>query len=165
MRRRTEVWGDDPSERDADATIAELSAEELTRQRRWHEHRVVFPLKVVARLVARNGKRVGIAVAGGSLVVLGIALLVLPGPGWLVIFVGLGVLATEFVWAERLLNKAKEKAQQAKDKVLEKKALRTARKVDRRTSDPARAEGPGTPPPPSEADALNEAENDDVESA
>ncbi len=162
MKRRSEVWGDDPSERDADATIAELSTEELTRERRWHDHWVVFPLKVVARFVARNGKRIGIAVAGGLLVVVGIALLVLPGPGWLIIFLGLGILATEFVWAERLLNKAKEKAQQAKDKVLRKKALRTAKKADRTSSDPPN-DAHGTPRPPPAADAKTA--EDDAETA
>jgi uncharacterized protein (TIGR02611 family) len=164
MRRRTEAWGDDPSERDADATIAELSPEELARQRRWHDHRIVFPLKVVARFLARNGKRIGIAVVGGFLVVAGIALLVLPGPGWLVIFLGLGILATEFVWAERLLNKAKEKAQQAKSKVLERKALGTSRKADRRISDVAGGDGHGAPPSSPETDAPTAAE-DDVETA
>ena len=163
MRRRTEVWGDDPSERDADATIAELSPEDLARQRRWHDHRIVFPLKVVARFLVRNGKRIGIAVVGGFLVVAGIALLVLPGPGWLVIFLGLGILATEFVWAERLLNKAKEKAQQAKVKMLERKALRRSRKADRRVSDLAAADRQGAPPSP-ETDIPAAAE-DDVETA
>ena len=160
MKRRSEVWGDDPSERDADATIAELSPEDLAREPRWHDHWVVFPLKVVARFVARNGKRIGIAVAGGLLVVVGIALLVLPGPGWLVIFLGLGILATEFVWAERLLNKAKEKAQQAKDKVLQKKARRTARKADRTSSDPPN-DAHATPPPAAEAGRAD----DDAETA
>ncbi len=35
---------------------------------------------------------------------LGLALVPLPGPGWLIVFLGLGVLATEFTWAERLLD-------------------------------------------------------------
>jgi hypothetical protein len=73
-------------------------------------------------------------------------------------------LATEFVWAERLLNKAKEKAQQAKSKVLERKALRTSRKADRRVSDLAAKEGHGAPPPSPETDAPAAAE-DDVETA
>ena len=51
----------------------------------------------------------------------GIALLVLPGPGWLLIFIGLTILATEYVWAQRLLNAAKRKAEQAKAAVLRKK--------------------------------------------
>jgi uncharacterized protein (TIGR02611 family) len=118
----------------------------------------------VARFLARNGRRIGIAAVGGFLVIAGIALLVLPGPGWLVIFLGLGILATEFVWAERLLNKAKEKAQQAKDKVLRKKALRTARKIDRTSSDQASDDGHRTPPPIAATDARAEAE-DDVETA
>jgi uncharacterized protein (TIGR02611 family) len=164
MRRRSEVWGDDPSERDADATIAELSADELYRQRRWHDHAVVFPLKIVARFIARNGRRIGIAVVGGFLVVAGIAMLVLPGPGWLVIFLGLGILATEFVWAERLLNKAKEKAQQAKAKVLRKKALRKARKAERTSSDRAGTAGHATTSPSATIDAVDETE-DDVETA
>jgi len=54
-------------------------------------------------------------------VIVGIALLVLPGPGLLVIILGLGILATEYVWAERLLKMAKDKANQAKDKVLGRK--------------------------------------------
>ena len=56
--------------------------------------------------------------AGGFLVIVGIALLVLPGPGLLVIILGLGILATEYVWAERLLRTAREKAEQAKNMVL-----------------------------------------------
>ena len=51
----------------------------------------------------------------------GIALLVLPGPGWLLIFIGLTILASEYVWAQRLLNAAKRKAEQAKAAVLRKK--------------------------------------------
>jgi hypothetical protein len=37
---------------------------------------------------------------------------VTPGPGWLVIFLGLSALAAEFVWARRLLARLKEKARQ-----------------------------------------------------
>ena len=48
--------------------------------------------------------RIGVAVVGTAIVVAGLALVPLPGPGWLIVFVGLGVLATEFAWAERLLD-------------------------------------------------------------
>lgn len=51
--------------------------------------------------------RVGIGVLGTAIVMLGVALLPLPGPGWLVIFLGLGVWATEFDWAARLLTYAR----------------------------------------------------------
>ena len=133
MTERDEIWGDDPSERDADATWAEFSAQSADA-RRWQHRWIIFPLGVVARFIARNGKRVGVAIVGGLLVLVGLAFLVLPGPGWLFIFLGLGVLATEFVWAERMLNTAKQKAQQAKDKVVERKDARAARKAERRAS-------------------------------
>jgi uncharacterized protein (TIGR02611 family) len=48
--------------------------------------------------------RIGVGVVGGLIVVLGLALVPLPGPGWLIVFLGLGILATEFTWAERLLD-------------------------------------------------------------
>ena len=46
--------------------------------------------------------RLVIAIVGGAIVVGGLALVPLPGPGWVIVFVGLAVLATEFVWADRL---------------------------------------------------------------
>lgn len=46
-------------------------------------------------------------VAGSSVLLLGIAMIVLPGPAILVIPIGLGVLASELVWARSLLNKLK----------------------------------------------------------
>ena len=48
-----------------------------------------------------------IAVLGLAIIVLGIVLLPLPGPGWLIIFVGLGLWGTEFEWAKRLLGFAR----------------------------------------------------------
>lgn len=46
---------------------------------------------------------------GGAIVIGGLALVPLPGPGWLIVFVGLAILATEFVWAERLERYARAK--------------------------------------------------------
>jgi len=48
--------------------------------------------------------RIVVGLLGGAIVVLGIILIPLPGPGWLIVFAGLALLATEFVWAERLLG-------------------------------------------------------------
>ncbi len=45
---------------------------------------------------------------GGTVLLIGIALIVLPGPAVLVIPAGLAILATEFAWAQRWLDKAKE---------------------------------------------------------
>lgn len=50
-----------------------------------------------------------IGLVGGAIVVGGLALIPLPGPGWLIVFVGLAVLATEFVWADRLEKFARKK--------------------------------------------------------
>jgi hypothetical protein len=55
-------------------------------------------------------KRSIVTVVGLALVALGIALMVLPGPGILLVVVGLAVLATEYAWAQNLLGAAKEKA-------------------------------------------------------
>ena len=54
---------------------------------------------------------------GFLLLVAGAAMLVLPGPGWLSIGVGLALLATEYVWARRWLNKLKKTARDAKLRV------------------------------------------------
>jgi len=47
---------------------------------------------------------VGVAAAGAALVLVGLALLVLPGPGIPLLILGLVVLSTEFVWAQRTLH-------------------------------------------------------------
>ena len=46
-------------------------------------------------------RKLMIAVIGGTILLIGIALLVLPGPAFLVIPIGLAILATEFAWARR----------------------------------------------------------------
>jgi uncharacterized protein (TIGR02611 family) len=58
-----------------------------------------------------------ILIVGGVVLLLGIAMLVLPGPGIVVIIAGLAILAKEFTWAERTLDKAKEQASKATSKV------------------------------------------------
>ena len=70
-------------------------------------------LSQVVRFIVRNTKRTAVMVVGGLLVVAGVALLVLPGPGLLLIIAGLAVLATEFVWAERVLDSTKRRAASA----------------------------------------------------
>lgn len=52
--------------------------------------------------------RVAIAITGAAVIVTGIILLPLPGPGWLIIFAGIGIWAVEFAWASRLLRFAKD---------------------------------------------------------
>lgn len=48
----------------------------------------------------------------------GVVMLVTPGPGWLVIFLGLGLLAAEFVWAQRLMDRIKREGGRVKDAML-----------------------------------------------
>ena len=52
-------------------------------------------------------KRVVVTVLGFTVLLIGVAMLVLPGPAFVIIPVGLGILATEFIWARRLANKIK----------------------------------------------------------
>jgi tellurite resistance protein TerC len=52
-------------------------------------------------------KRVIVSVIGATVLLIGVALLVLPGPAFIVIPVGLAILATEYAWARRWLKKAR----------------------------------------------------------
>jgi tellurite resistance protein TerC len=60
----------------------------------------------------RIAKRIAIGIVGGSVLIVGILMIVLPGPAFVVIPVGLGILSLEFAWARIWLKKAKTKAQQ-----------------------------------------------------
>jgi len=64
----------------------------------------------LAAVTVKQARRLIIAVVGGTVLFIGLALLVLPGPAFLVIPLGLGILATEFVWARRLLRRVKREA-------------------------------------------------------
>ncbi len=55
-------------------------------------------------------RRLIIFLVGISVLIVGIAMIVLPGPAILVIPLGLAILATEFVWAKIMLKKLKEKS-------------------------------------------------------
>lgn len=57
--------------------------------------------------VKRHTKRIAIAVAGTVVLLAGIIAIPYPGPGWLIVFAGLAILATEFAWARRVLDFAK----------------------------------------------------------
>jgi uncharacterized protein (TIGR02611 family) len=82
---------------------------------------VWFPFRVTIRFILRNGKRIAVSAAGLVLLLLGLVMMVLPGPGLLLVIAGLAVLATEYVWAQRMLNFAKRKAGHAKDAILRRK--------------------------------------------
>jgi uncharacterized protein (TIGR02611 family) len=52
-------------------------------------------------------KRFFVALIGGTVLLIGVALLALPGPGLAIIAVAVAILATEFLWARRALRNAK----------------------------------------------------------
>jgi ribonuclease D len=67
-------------------------------------------LKISMRLLTKPLKhirRILISLIGGTVVLLGVIMLVTPGPAFIVIPAGLGILALEFAWARRLLKRAK----------------------------------------------------------
>ena len=66
-----------------------------------------FAKKLDEHPALRKIKRVVVAVIGGTVLLFGVALLVLPGPAFIVIPVGLAILAIEFEWSRRWLRKAK----------------------------------------------------------
>jgi len=57
-------------------------------------------------------------VAGFTLLLVGILMLVTPGPGWVAILGGLALLAAEFVWARRLLNRLKIEGERLRQTVI-----------------------------------------------
>ncbi len=80
-------------------------------RRRWARWRDRLRERPRAEFVYR------IVVGVIGLVVLGVGILAIPypGPGWAIVFVGLGILATEFDWARRLLAYARERYDKVMD--------------------------------------------------
>jgi uncharacterized protein (TIGR02611 family) len=66
----------------------------------------------------QQAKRYVKIVFGFTVLLLGVVMIVTPGPGWLVILFGLGILAAEFVWARRLLDRLKKEGLRIRDAVL-----------------------------------------------
>lgn len=55
---------------------------------------------------------------GFTLLVVGVIMFFTPGPGWVVVFLGLTLLAAEFVWAQRLMDRMKHEGNRIKTTVL-----------------------------------------------
>jgi tellurite resistance protein TerC len=68
------------------------------------KHPLYVPYKVAKRIV--------IGIVGGSVLLIGVAMIVLPGPAFVVIPAGLAILGIEFAWARIWLKKAKAKAEE-----------------------------------------------------
>jgi uncharacterized protein (TIGR02611 family) len=82
---------------------------------------------VVLRFMLHQSVRLSVAALGFAVLTVGLILLVTPGPGLLVIIAGLAILAHEFSWAATALDRAKARAEQARDL-----AMRRARRFDER---------------------------------
>ncbi|MEU1285499.1 TIGR02611 family protein [Kitasatospora sp. NPDC005856] len=68
--------------------------------------------------------QVAIFLAGLAVVGLGVIMLPLPGPGWLVIFLGMGIWATEFVWAQLALRWTRRKVAEAAQRAMDPRVRR-----------------------------------------
>jgi len=72
-------------------------------------------MRLTRRILTRAGldlvppavRKVVIAVIGTTVLLIGIALIVLPGPAFIVIPIGLSILASEFVWARRVIKRGR----------------------------------------------------------
>jgi uncharacterized protein (TIGR02611 family) len=84
---------------------------------RWRE-------RVRRNTLLNNAWRIAVFTVGIAVLLAGVAMLVLPGPGWAAIFVGFAVLATEFAWAKCALMWAKDTASRAKEKALDPRVRR-----------------------------------------
>lgn len=71
------------------------------------------PPAEIIRFIGRSSKRITVTVVGGVLVLAGVAMLVLPGPGILLVALGFALLGTEYAWAATMLERTKRTATQA----------------------------------------------------
>ena len=67
----------------------------------------------VIRFLTRSSRRIAVSLVGSAFVVAGLAMLVLPGPGILVVAIGFAILGTEYAWAAAALDRTKRTATDA----------------------------------------------------
>ncbi|WP_411106465.1 TIGR02611 family protein [Streptomyces sp. cmx-4-9] len=82
------------------------------------------PAFIKARKSLHLSWQVGVFVVGLAVIAAGVAMLVLPGPGWVAIFAGLAIWATEFAWAHLVLRWTKRKVTEAAQKALDPRVRR-----------------------------------------
>lgn len=70
-------------------------------------------VREVLVFIGRSGRRVAVSVVGAVVMLAGLAMFVLPGPGILVVALGLAILATEYTWAAVALERTKSTAAKA----------------------------------------------------
>ncbi|MFF0201549.1 TIGR02611 family protein [Streptomyces sp. NPDC005017] len=82
------------------------------------------PAFIKARRALHVSWQVGVFIVGLAVVGAGVIMLPLPGPGWVVIFGGMAIWATEFVWAQLVLRWTKRKVTEAAQRALDPKVRR-----------------------------------------
>src|ERR1700683_4025400 len=90
-----------------------------THSRAW-PHPSAYRASEASHMIVRTVEQVRRAfriVAGFTLLLVGGVMIVTPGPGWLVIFLGLSLLAAEFIWARRLMDRMKREGERVRDVV------------------------------------------------
>ena len=93
-----------PAPENVDVDDSDLSPfqEAESRWRRWRAH-------IAARPSLNLAYRIAVGVFGALVLAAGILAIPYPGPGWLIVFAGLGILASAFAWAHRLLHYARQR--------------------------------------------------------
>lgn len=94
--------------------------------------------RITATITYKWARRIAISLIGGTVILIGVAMIVLPGPALVVIPLGLGILGLEFAWARRWLTKVKAAANGFVNGV---------RKVNPWRKPPAAGSQPEPPPP------------------
>jgi uncharacterized protein (TIGR02611 family) len=92
-----------PERETTDQRRARYDADEM-RSLRERVAETGWRKRLAVRRSVNQGYRLTVGIVGGLIVALGLVTIPLPGPGWLTVIAGLFVLATEFLWAERLLE-------------------------------------------------------------
>lgn len=93
------------------------------------------------QLLLRVSAKVAVSALGGAFVVLGVALLFLPGPGVLVLIAGLALLAREYLWARRLRDRLNARAAELRRRARRNRPT-TTRMVGGAPAPPAATPGP-----------------------
>ncbi|MCP3757713.1 TIGR02611 family protein [Streptomyces sp. TBY4] len=113
------------SDREANESAAESAAESTGGSAAAETpHVSKAPAFIKARRSLHLSWQVGVFIVGLAVIGAGVAMLVLPGPGWVAIFAGLAIWATEFAWAHLALRWTKRKVSEAAQKALDPKVRR-----------------------------------------
>lgn len=109
------------SDREAQGSAADDTTQQTTEEA---PHVSKAPAFIKSRRTLHLSWQVGVFVVGLAVIGAGVAMLVLPGPGWVAIFAGLAIWATEFAWASLVLRWTKRKVTEAAQKALDPKVRR-----------------------------------------